>query len=85
MRSISERDLAVVIPLLAAKIRELKKDLETGAAEADNLSEEEVEARCDKQELLGSFEATLRHLREEYEGALEEGFVLPDYERLVAG
>ncbi len=85
MRSISERDLAVVIPLVATRIRDLRSSIESREARGNELTEEEIEAKCDDQELLGSFEATLSHLRKEYESALEEGFVLPDYERLVSG
>ena len=85
MRSISERDLAVVIPLVAARIRDLRNSLEAREARSNELTGAEIEANCDEQELLVAFEVTLGHLRKEYEGALEEGFVLPDYEQLVSG
>ena len=84
MRSISERDLAVVIPLVAARIRDLRNSLEAREARADELTEEEIEINCNEQEQLDAFEVTLVHLRKEYKGALEDGYVLPDYERLVS-
>lgn len=84
MRAISERDLAVVIKLVAGRVQALNDSLSASAARLDDMTDEEIEARCDEQELLESMETTLRHLRAEYEAALAEGFALPSYETLTA-
>lgn len=83
MRSISERDLAVVIKLLAARVHGLRESLLASESKLDELSEEEIETRCDDQEQLASYDATMRHLRKEYEEALADGFALPSFERLT--
>lgn len=85
MRSISERDLAVVIPLLAAKIRELTAELHVTDDRLDELTEEEVEDRVQLQDLLKQYDDVLESLRAEYEHALAEGIVLPSYDELVTG
>lgn len=84
MRSISERDLAVVIPLLAAKIRDLAAELRATDDRQDDMTEEEVEDRVQLQDLLQQYEAVLDSLRAEYEEALAEGINLPSYGELVA-
>lgn len=85
MRSISERDLAVVIPLLAAKIRDLTAELRATDDRLDELTDEEVEDRVQLQDILHQYDGVLDSLREEYEAALSEGINLPSYEKLVAG
>jgi hypothetical protein len=85
MRSISERDLAVVIPLLAAKIRDLTAELRATDDRLDELTDEEVEDRVQLQDTLHQYDGVLDSLREEYEAALSEGINLPSYEKLVAG
>lgn len=84
MRSISERDLAVVIPLLAAKIRELTAELRATDARLNNLTDEEVEDRVQLQDILQQYDEVLDSLRTEYEEALSEGIKLPSYDQLVA-
>ncbi len=49
----------------------------------DELSEAEIESRCDLQETLEHYHGTLDSLREEYETALAEGINLPGYEQLT--
>jgi hypothetical protein len=83
MRSISERDLAVVIPLLAAKIRDLTAELRATDDRLDELTEEEVEDRVQLQDLLQQYDDVLESLRSEYEAALTEGINLPSYDKLV--
>jgi hypothetical protein len=85
MRSISERDLAVVIPLLAAKIRDLTAELRATDDRLDELTDEEVEDRVQLQDLLQQYDGVLDSLRAEYEGALTEGINLPSYDKLVGG
>ena len=65
MRVISERDLAVVIPLLAAKIRELTVELHAGQARDDELTGEELEDRMRVQEMLVQYDGILDSLRSE--------------------
>jgi hypothetical protein len=84
MRSISERDLAVVIPLLAAKIRDLTAELRATDDRLDDLTDEEVENRVQLQDLLQQYDGVLDSLRAEYEDALNEGINLPSYDTLVA-
>jgi hypothetical protein len=84
MRSISELDLAVVIPLLAAKIRELTAELRATDDRLNDLTDEEVENRVQLQELLQQYDHVLDSLRAEYEDALNEGINLPSYDKLVA-
>lgn len=83
MRSISERDLAVVIPLLVAKIRDLTAELRATDARLDELTDEEVEDRVQLQDLLQQYDGVLDSLRAEYEEALTEGINLPSYDKLV--
>ena len=68
MRSISERDLAVVIPLLAAKIRDFRLELRASADQG--LEGDALEQRMDLQEMLQQYEDILDALREEYEAGL---------------
>lgn len=84
MRSISERDLAVVIPLLAAKIRDLAAELRESEERLDDLSDEEVEDRMQVQEMLQQYDDVLDSLRTEYEDALAEGINLPSFDDLTA-
>lgn len=83
MRVISERDLAVVIPLLAAKIRELTLELRAGQARNGEPTDEEVEDRMRIQETLAQYDSVLDSLRGEYELGLAEGVRLPTFEELV--
>jgi hypothetical protein len=85
MRSISELDLAVVIPLLAAKIRDLTAELRATDDRLDDLTEDEIEDRVQLQDLLHQYDSVLDSLRAEYEDALTEGINLPSYDELVAG
>lgn len=83
VRSISERDMAVVIPLLAAKIRELTAELHATEERMDELSDEERRNRMDLQDLLHQYEIVLDSLRAEYEDALRDVSNLPSYDELV--
>ena len=84
MRSIDEFALAVVIPLLAAKIRDLTAELRATDDRLADLTNEEVEARAQLQDLLQQYDGVLDSLRAEYEDALTEGINLPSYDKLVA-
>ena len=83
MRSISERDLAVVIPLLAAKIRDLTVELRATDKRLKDLTDEEVEDRTQIQEMLEQYDGILDSLRTEYEAGLAEGIKLPSYDDLT--
>lgn len=83
MRAISERDLAVVIPLLAAKIRDLTLELRASPAPAGEASDEALENRMQIQEMLEQYDGILDALREEYEEGLKEGIQLPPFDDLV--
>lgn len=83
MRSISERDLAVVIPLLAAKIRDIRLELLKGVGREDEMSDEALDEQTDTQDLLATYEITMDNLREEYEAGLREGILLPSFEQLT--
>ncbi|MGN6381713.1 MAG: hypothetical protein ACTHMK_03860 [Dyella sp.] len=83
MRAISERDLAVVIPLLAAKIRDLTLELRASEARGGEPSDEAVEDRMQIQEMLEQYDGILDSLREEYEEGLKEGIQLPAFDDLV--
>lgn len=83
MRAISERDLAVVIPLLAAKIRDLTLELRASEARGGEPSDEAVEDRMQTQEMLEQYDGILDSLREEYEEGLKEGIQLPAFDDLV--
>jgi hypothetical protein len=80
MRSISERDLAVVIPLLALKIRDLEQEL---SAINRTRTDAEVEDQMQIQEMLEQYDGILETLRAEYEGGLAEGINLPSYDDLT--
>ena len=84
MRSISERDLSVVIPLLAKKIHEMTGELRAMDERDEELTEEQIEERCDLQESLAQYHDILDSLRVEYESALAEGINLPTYDQLTA-
>ena len=84
MRSISERHLAVLVPLLAAKIRDLRGELRATDERVDELDEEELEDRVQIQDMLEQYEDILDELRTEYEGGLAENVNLPTYEELTA-
>lgn len=84
MRSISEPDLAVLIPLLAAKIRDLTLELRTTDERLDDLDDAEVEDRMQLQEMLQQYGSILDSLRTEYEAALAEGINLPSFDALTA-
>ena len=84
MRSISERHLAVLVPLLAAKIRDLRGELRATDGRAEGLDEEELADRVELQDMLDHYEDILDELRTEYEGGLAEGITLPTYEELTA-
>jgi len=83
MRAISERDLAVVIPLLAAKIRDLTLELRASQAQDGELTDEEIEDRMQIQETLAQYDGVLDSLRGEYEEGLAEGLRLPTFEDLT--
>jgi len=81
MRSISERHLAVVIPLLASKIRDFTLELRADAGR--DLGAAEREERYQTEETLEQYERILDVLRKEYEDGLAEGIALPNYADLV--
>ncbi|HEX7687781.1 MAG TPA: hypothetical protein VF453_08745 [Burkholderiaceae bacterium] len=83
MRSISERDLAVVIPLLALKIRELEQELREIEARPGARTDAEVEDRQQIQDMLSQYDGILETLRDEYEQGLTEGINLPSYDDLT--
>lgn len=83
MRAISERDLAVVIPLLAAKIRDLTLELRAGQQRDGDPTDEEIEDRMQLQETLEQYDGILDSLRGEYEQGLAEGIRLPTFEDLT--
>ena len=83
MRAISERDLAVVIPLLAAKIRDLTTELRASEALGDEATGEQIDDRMQIQEMLEQYDGILDSLRDEYEEGLKEGIQLPAFDDLV--
>lgn len=83
MRSISERDLAVVIPLLALKIRDLEQELHQIEARAGARTAAEIEDRMQIQEMLAQYDSILESLRDEYEQGLADGVNLPSYDDLT--
>lgn len=83
MRAISERDLAVVIPLLAAKIRDLTIELRASEARDDEPTDEMIDDRMQIQEMLEQYDVILDSLRDEYEQGLKEGIQLPAFDDLV--
>ena len=83
MRAISERDLAVVIPLLAAKIRDLTLELRASQARDGDRTDEEIDDRMQIQETLDQYDSVLDSLRSEYEEGLLEGIRLPTFEDLT--
>lgn len=83
MRAISERDLAVVIPLLAAKIRDLTLELRASQALDGDPTDDEVDDRMQIQETLDQYDSVLDSLRGEYEEGLVEGIRLPTFEELT--
>ena len=83
MRTISERDLAVVIPLLAAKVRDLTLELRASQTPNGEPADEEVDNRMQIQETLAQYDSVLDALREEYEEGLKEGNGLPGFEELT--
>lgn len=83
MRSISERDLAVVIPLLALKIHELEQELRELEAGTGHRTDAEIEDRMQIQEMLDQYDGILETLRDEYEQGLAEGINLPSYDDLT--
>ena len=85
MRSISERDLAAVIPLLALKIRNLEQELADIKARPGSRTDAEIEDQMQIQEMLEQYDGILESLREEYEQGLAEGINLPSYDDLTRG
>jgi|GEM_PF-2036690 len=83
MRSISENDLSVIIPLLAAKIREIKQELLNGEGKEDDMTDEEFDQQTDNRDLLAAYERTMDNLQEEYEAGRSEGIILPSFEELT--
>jgi hypothetical protein len=83
MRAISERDLAVIIPLLASKIRDLTLELRASQAREGEPTDEEIDDRMQLQEMLEQYDGILDSLREEYEEGLKEGIQLPAFDDLV--
>ncbi len=85
MKSISERHLSIVIPLLFYKIEEMKHELnvletEVGANEFDD---EQMNECYELQECIEQYSLALDSLRQEYEKGLAEGISLPSYEQLT--
>lgn len=83
MRSISERDLSVVIPILAAKIHDLNGELNALDANIQELGDEKIDEKCNLQETIEQYYDVLEALQAEYESALAEGINLPSYEQLI--
>ena len=83
MRSISENDLSVVIPLLAAKIRQLQHEIDEGSGKEEEMSDEEFSRFTDTQDILVSNQRTLDNLIEEYSSAVNEGIILPGIDSLL--
>lgn len=83
MRAISERDLAVVIPLLASKIRDLSLELRASQAREGEPTDETIDDRMQIQEMLEQYDGILDALRDEYEEGLREGIQLPAFDELV--
>lgn len=83
MRSISERDLSVVIPILAAKIHDLNGALNALDANIQELDDEKIDEKCNLQETIEQYYNVLEALQAEYESALAEGINLPSYEQLI--
>lgn len=83
MRSISERDLAAVIPLLALKIRSLEQELADIKARQGSRTDAEIEDQMQIQEMLEQYDGILESLRKEYEQGLAEGINLPSYDDLT--
>lgn len=83
MRSISERDLSVVIPILAAKIHDLNGALNALDANIQELDDEKIDEKCNLQETIEQYYDVLEALQAEYESALAEGINLPNYEQLI--
>lgn len=83
MRAISERDLAVVIPLLAAKIRDLTVELRASQALGGESTDEQIDDQIQIQEMLEQYDGILDSLRDEYEEGLKEGIQLPAFDELV--
>jgi len=84
MLQISERHLAVVIPLLAAKIKDMAEAVTATDARVDNLSEAELNDRVELQDMLAQYEDILDVLRNEYEKSLAAGINLPSFDDLIA-
>ncbi|WEN14299.1 hypothetical protein PY254_13780 [Rhodanobacter sp. AS-Z3] len=84
MRSISENDLAAIIPLLAAKIRDIKQELLKGDGREDDMTDEEFDEQTEASDLLVSYNRILDRLQEEYEAGLAEGTLLPSFEKLTS-
>lgn len=82
MRSISERDLAVVIPLLFNKIREMTEALHAMEANSGELNDDQVNECYQLQECIEQYTNILDTLRQEYENGLAEGINLPSYDEL---
>ena len=85
MPKISEHALAVAISALAARIRDLKLQIQVNEQAEDDLTEEEVDAHVDLQDTVAQYSRILTQLREEYESVLKEGRVggLPSYEDIT--
>ncbi len=83
MRSISERDLSVVIPLLSNEIRRMTEELHVLEANGGELSDEQVDECCELQECIEQYTNILDTLRQEYESGLTDGINLPSYEELT--
>lgn len=83
MRTISERDLAVVLPLLAAKIRDLTMELRASQALGGDPTEEQIDDQVQIQEMIEQYDGIFDSLRDEYEAGLKEGIQLPAFDELV--
>lgn len=83
MRSTSENDLSVIIPLLAEKISALKQELAHGDGREDDITDAGFDAHSDTSDLLSSYMGTMDNLAEEYESARAEGIILPSLETLT--
>jgi hypothetical protein len=85
MRSISEIDLVVVIPILVRELARKESKLTALETRADELSDEEIDDKCDLQEYIARLDSVNSRLKQQYLNAISEKINLPEYESLIAG
>lgn len=77
MPDVTARELMALIPLLAAKIKSLKAEID-----APDMAEDD---RVDAQDMMATYEDMLDSLSHRYDAAIEGGIHLPKAADLVAG